>query len=129
MSKTPCIDKYFQKVTRQPELQDRTDEQPLTSSQDSTESTVLPPNQNVPEQDQEIRNPANLLQTPYQPSNYNFPKKLYGKQHRSVQSTWFSEYSWLHYDDNKDALLCYVCLNQYLKGKFLIFFFVFVVFN
>ena len=117
MSKNNPISNYFHKVTRQPEVPDRTDEHTLTVSQDSTESIALPENQNVSESGQDICKAANLIQTPNLPSNFNFPKKLYGKQYRSVQSTWFKEFPWLHYDDKKDTLFCYVCSNQYLKGN------------
>ena len=117
MSKSNSISNYFQKVSRQLEVSDKTDEHSLTVSQDSTESIALPQNQNVSERGHDICNAANFIQTPNQPSNFNFPKKLYGKQYRSVQSTWFREYPWLHYDDQKDCLFCYVCSNQYLKGN------------
>ena len=86
MSKNNPIRNYFHEVTRQPEVSDRTDEQTLTVSQDSTESIALPQNQNVSESGQDTCKAANLIQTLNQPSNFNFPKKLYGKQYRSVQS-------------------------------------------
>ena len=77
MSRYP-ISNYFQKVTRPPEVPDRTDEQTLTVSQVSTESIALPQNQNVSESGQDICKASNLFQSPNQPSNFNFPKKLYG---------------------------------------------------
>lgn len=101
MSKPNSIDKYFQKVMSQPKIA-RTDEDPSTlpgTSKESTESPGL--NRNDPQPEQETQNKGNLLHTPNQPSQYNFPKKRYGNQYRSVQSTWFSEYPWLHFDEKK----------------------------
>lgn len=120
MSKTNSIDKYFQKVTSQPEL-DRTDVDPLTlpgTSQESTESCESPvQNWNARKSEQENQNSGNLIQTPNQPSQYNFPKKRYGNQNRSVQSTWFKEYPWLHYDEEKDSLFYCISSNQYHRGN------------
>ena len=84
MSKNNPIGNYFHKVKRQPEVPVRTDKQTLKVSQDSAESIALPQNQNVSESGQDICKAANLIQIPNQPSNFNFPKKLYGKQYRSV---------------------------------------------
>ena len=64
------ISNYFHKVTRQPEVPDRTDKQTLTVSQDSTESIALPQNRNVSGSGQDICKAANLIQTPNQPSNF-----------------------------------------------------------
>ena len=101
---------------RQPKIT-RTDEDPSTLPGTSQESTESPgQNRNDPQPEQETQNKGNLLLTPNQPSQYNFPKKRYGNQYRSVQSTWFSEYPWLHYDEKK-TLFCYICSNQYLNGN------------
>ena len=35
---------------------------------------------------------------PFQPADFNFPKKHCGKQNRAFQSKWFSEFPWLHYN-------------------------------
>lgn len=136
MSKISPISNYFYKVSRQTEVPVTTDGQTCTAPQASSESINVPQidqqtlsvsqdsitlpqlqNQNVSESSQDICKAANLIQTPNQPSNINFPKKLYGKQYRSVQSTWFKEFPWLHYDEKSDSLFCYVCSNQYLKGN------------
>lgn len=105
MSKRNSIDKYFQKVMSQLKIA-RTAEDPSTlpgTSKESTESPGL--NQNDPQPERETQNKGNLLHTPNQPSQYNFPKKLYRNQYRSVQSTWFSEYPWLQYNEKKTILL------------------------
>jgi len=68
MSKTNSIDKYFQKVTRQPKIA-RTDEDLSTLPGTSQESTESPgQNRNDPQPEQETQNKGNLLLTPNQPS-------------------------------------------------------------
>ena len=74
----------------------------------SQESESPGQNRNDLQPEQETENKGNLLLTPNQPSQYNFPKKRYGNQYRSVQSTWFSEYPWLHYDEKKDYFATFV---------------------
>ena len=54
---------------------------------------------------------------PNQPRNFQFPKKDYGKQSRSFQSSWFKDYSWLHYDEMSDSALCHICVSQNDKGN------------
>ena len=36
---------------------------------------------------------------PFQPADFNFPKKHCGKQNRAFQSKRFSEFPWLHYNE------------------------------
>ena len=43
--------------------------------------------------------------------------KRFGKQYRSVQSVWFGQYPWLHHDESKDSLFCFICFNQNAKGN------------
>ena len=49
---------------------------------------------------------------PFQPTNFNFPKKTFGKQHRSFQSKWFNDSPWLHYNKQRDSVLCFICAQQ-----------------
>ena len=69
------------------------------------------------EPDQPSHNHGNSIETPNQAKNYSFPKTLFGKQYRSVQSVWFGQYPWLNYDESKDSLFCYICFNQDAKGN------------
>ena len=42
---------------------------------------------------------TNIAEKPNQPSpTFSFPQTTFGKQQRSCQSQWFSEYKWLDYD-------------------------------
>ena len=52
------------------------------------------------------------IDTPFQPKNYNFPKKQYSDRSRSCLSSWFDTFTWLHYDFSKDALFCVVCIKH-----------------
>ena len=49
---------------------------------------------------------------PFQPTNFNFPKKTFGKQNRSFQSKWFNDFPWLHYNEQSDSVLCFICAQQ-----------------
>ena len=54
--------------------------------------------------------------TPHQPKNFKFPKRSFGKKktvQRSFQPTWFSQWSFLHYDEAKDVVLCHTCLRGF----------------
>jgi len=46
------------------------------------------------------------------PHTYSFPKRSFGKKNavlRSCQSTWFTKWRWLHYDEASDVVFCSVC--------------------
>ena len=49
---------------------------------------------------------------PFQPTNFNFPKKTFGKQNRPFQSKWFNDFPWLHYNEESDSVLCFICAQQ-----------------
>ena len=53
---------------------------------------------------------------PWQPRNFNFPKKAFGKQNRSFQPNWFSDYPWLHYSEESDSVTCFICSKQNAAG-------------
>ena len=54
---------------------------------------------------------------PFQPADFNFPKKHCGKQNRAFQSKWFSEFPWLHYNEQSDSVLCFICMQQNAKSN------------
>ena len=62
---------------------------------------------------------------PFQPHNFNFPKKQYGNRSRSFLPTWFNSFKWLHYipkSDDKgkdDAVTCFVCTQARDRNLFL----------
>ena len=58
---------------------------------------------------------------PNQPlTGVQFPKRSFGRTkvvERSCQSSWFSRWPFLHYDEGKDALFCHTCLLVYKSKK------------
>ena len=54
---------------------------------------------------------------PHQPVHYVYPKKKMGSQMRSFQAHWFKEFPWLHYNEQNDCVLCFVCAQQNAKSN------------
>ena len=54
---------------------------------------------------------------PFQPADFNFPKKHCGKQNRAFQSKWFSEFPWLHYNEQSNSVLCFIFMQQNAKSN------------
>ena len=58
-------------------------------------------------------------EAPYQPKDYKFPKRSFGKNAqttRSFQPTWFIDHPWIHYDETNDSAFCHVCIQAYHRG-------------
>ena len=54
------------------------------------------------------------------PPSYSFSKRLFGKKNivqRSCLAVWFQSWSWLHYDEGKDALFCYMYMRATKEKK------------
>ncbi|KAJ8034360.1 Zinc finger MYM-type protein 1 [Holothuria leucospilota] len=49
---------------------------------------------------------------PLQPFDFDFPKRQFGQQCRSFQSSWFKEFPWLSYDQSCDRVTCFICAKQ-----------------
>lgn len=54
-------------------------------------------------------------QKPFQPKNFNFPRKRYAKQTRAFQAKWFTEFPWLHYNQDSDSVLCFIYAKENKK--------------
>lgn len=54
---------------------------------------------------------------PRQPKNFEFPKRKFSGQNRSFQAAWFDIFSWLHYDEQLDSVLCFYCAQQNAQGN------------
>ena len=53
-----------------------------------------------------------IADTPHQPLSFPLPKQWYGMKnivYRSLQPSWFDSWTWLHYDETTDAVLCHLC--------------------
>ena len=48
----------------------------------------------------------------------NDTRKKYGKQNRSVQKKWFSDYKWLTYCTTRNSLFCLYCRRKNISGGF-----------
>ena len=62
---------------------------------------------------------SELPEEPHQPV-LNFPKRSFGQKkpvHCSFQGKWFSKWRWLHYDEGKDAVFCYICVTALKQRK------------
>ena len=59
-----------------------------------------------------------LNNEPNQPKNYDFPLRKFGKEttERSFQVKWFDKFNWIHYDQEKGAAFCFVCINAEKKN-------------
>ena len=44
------------------------------------------------------------------PENFSFPKTRIGQRERHCQYNWFKNYQWLHYDVQKDSVICFYCM-------------------
>ena len=51
--------------------------------------------------------------SPNQPrKSFKYPVREFGKTkvvRRSFQVSWYDSFSWLNYDESKDAVYCYIC--------------------
>ena len=56
---------------------------------------------------------------PNQPKSFTFPKRTFGLKkpiYRSFQSSWFTKWPWLHYDQVNDKVFCFTCLKASTTG-------------
>ena len=53
---------------------------------------------------------------------FSFPKQQFGSkgEESSFHSEWCDTFSWLHYDVDKDAAFCYLCMRCEAEKKFLV---------
>ena len=65
---------------------------------------------------------ATALPEQFRPSkSFTFPKRKFGAggEERSFRAEWCQENNWLHYDIEKDAAFCYLCMKCEHEKKFL----------
>ena len=51
------------------------------------------------------------------PSTFKFPVTKIGDRNRSCQSKWFEEFGWLHYDESRNRVFCYYCVQAVQEKK------------
>ena len=49
---------------------------------------------------------------PFQPADFNLPKKRCGNQNHEFQSKWFSVFPWLHKNEQSDSAQCLFTCNK-----------------
>ena len=57
---------------------------------------------------------------PHQPRTFQFPKREFGKKtvvKRSFQPSWFTKWPWLHYVEERDVALCFMCARANSEKK------------
>ena len=67
-------------------------------------------------------NPAvmDIPPVPNQSNTFKWPQRCFGKTNpvkRSFQASWFSNRTWLHYDEANDLAFCHICSVAYKDGK------------
>ena len=62
-------------------------------------------------------NCCSLPEKPHHPSkDFMFPKTKFGSRNpRFCQHNWFDNYPWLHYDIEKDCVVCFYCMKNVSK--------------
>ena len=62
-----------------------------------------------------------LPDSPNHPSaSFKFPHREFGKKHVvkcSCQSSWFSKWKWLHYNEDDDVVFCHLCVTALVRNK------------
>ena len=60
---------------------------------------------------------SETLNKPYHPTgNFNGSKKQQGKQMRSFQKSWLTEFPWVAYWDSRHIVFCFYCHQAKSKG-------------
>ena len=91
---------------------------PVSQLSTLSSSTSEPPNEifdmvlNEPLAASPCRNQKNL--SPNQPVNFRYPKREYRDSNRSFRPQWYKRWKWLHYNEQKDIVTCYVCWHAHL---------------
>ena len=89
----------------------------IVAKETKVETNIIAKEPNT-EQSQSSITKGTLLvaEKPCQPSSsFSFPKTAFGKQNRSCQSRWFTEFSWLNYDEVNNSVTCFIC-KKHLKN-------------
>ena len=60
---------------------------------------------------------SSLPSEPHQPYSFPFPKREFGKARRSFKASWFTRWSWLHYLEDQDAVMCFICARASSEKK------------
>ena len=63
---------------------------------------------------------SEFIDANHPPPSYKFPKRAFGKKvilFRCCRAEWFNTWSWLHYEEHTDVVLCVLCRRAVNEGK------------
>ncbi|XP_014283068.1 zinc finger MYM-type protein 1, partial [Halyomorpha halys] len=85
---------------------------PCNSDSTSPEKQIKPSNTRYTKLSSIPLDELRQINNQYQPSkSFVFPKRVTSRsRNRSAHHSWFADFEWLHYDVEKDALLCFTCI-------------------
>ena len=92
----------FQELTEETKFVEELTEETKSNETKAFRTNIIEPKQD----DSEPKQPDLIPQTPYQPC-IPFPMKTFGKQQRSVSSSWYNKYP---YQEGSHSVLCFYCL-------------------
>ena len=88
----------------------------IVAKETNAETNIIVKETNTEQSQSSIAKGTSLVaEKPCQPSSSSFPKTAFGKQNRSCQSRWFTEFSWLDYDEVNNYVTCFIC-KEHLKN-------------
>lgn len=61
-----------------------------------------------------------ILAKPHQPRNFHFPRREFGQSvvvKWGFQPSWFDRWPWLHYSEDHDVVLCFMCVRAHSENK------------
>ena len=80
----------------------------IVAKETNVETNIIAKETNTERSQSSIAKGTSLVaEKPCQPSSsFSIPKTAFGKQNRSCQSRWFTEFSWLDYDEVNNSVIC-----------------------
>ena len=57
---------------------------------------------------------------PNQPLNFSYPTQVFNNRKRSFKALWYKKWWWLHYIEENDTVLRYVCMHAKLSSNAII---------
>ena len=89
----------------------------IVAKETNVETNIIAKETNMEQSQSSIAKGTSLVvEKPCQPSSsFSFLKTAFGKQNRSCQSPWFTEFSWLDYDEVNNSVTCFIC-KKHLKN-------------
>ena len=89
----------------------------IVAKKTNVETNIIAKEANTEQSQSSIAKETSLVaEKPRQPSSsFSFPRTAFGKQNRSCQSRWFTEFRWLDYDEANNSVTCFIC-KKHLKN-------------